>query len=103
MTPTLNVKLTHVTCINIARSSEFIGMNSVQQRVTFTYFLIIQGFRVKLYDGYGSRILLGTLNMEAQALPKCWSIFTRLQGVTTQKAVISIVAVVRTKIPIHFM
>jgi hypothetical protein len=88
--PILDVKLTHVTSINIARNSEFVfmkpGMNFVQQRVTFTYFLI-QGFRVKLYDGSGGRILLGTLNKEAQVLLKCWSIFTRLQDVISQKAV----------------
>jgi hypothetical protein len=41
MPPILNVKLTQVTCINIARKSEFVfmklRMNFVQQRVAFTY------------------------------------------------------------------
>jgi hypothetical protein len=87
MPPNLYVKVTNVTCITIARNSESLfmklGMNFVQQMVTFTYFLIIQGFRVELYDGCGNKILLGTLKMVAQVLPKCWSIFAKLHGVTT--------------------
>jgi transposase len=44
----LYVKLTHVTCINMARNSEFVFMKTRHKVcATFTYFLITRGFHVK--------------------------------------------------------